>query len=194
MSDSVTNDFTNTSRRNPFKCKPPEVHFTIRNRVPYNKQLTNRACSSRTGERLLFIQNISPFRISSILQLILHDEPTLTIFERCRQYFWELHFCLVHSVINSWAACSAQLKRILPRTEASGAIHHRIIGIISQQPRFLAISASAVRTRQPRCLRLSKLNKIAFTGYVKTKYPNFWLKLKWNDTPKNIARWMSSTL
>ena len=40
----------NTSRRKPFKCKPPEVHFTIRSRVPYNKQLTNRACSSRTGE------------------------------------------------------------------------------------------------------------------------------------------------
>ena len=33
-----------------FKCKPPEVHFTIRNRVPYNKLLTNRACSGRTGE------------------------------------------------------------------------------------------------------------------------------------------------
>ena len=30
--------------------KPPEVHFTIRNRVPYNKLLTNRACSDRTGE------------------------------------------------------------------------------------------------------------------------------------------------
>ena len=27
----------------------PEVHFTIRNRMPYNKQLTNRACSGRTG-------------------------------------------------------------------------------------------------------------------------------------------------
>ena len=26
------------------------LHFTIRNRVPYNKQLTNRACSGRTGE------------------------------------------------------------------------------------------------------------------------------------------------
>ena len=25
-----------------FKCKPPEVHFTIRNRVPYNKLLTKR--------------------------------------------------------------------------------------------------------------------------------------------------------
>ena len=37
-------------RRSFFKCKPPEVHFTIRNRVPYNKLLTNRACSSRTGE------------------------------------------------------------------------------------------------------------------------------------------------
>ena len=35
---------------NIFKCKPPAVHFTIRNRVPYNKLLTNLACSSRTGE------------------------------------------------------------------------------------------------------------------------------------------------
>ena len=26
------------------------MHFTVRNRVPYNKQLINRACSSRTGE------------------------------------------------------------------------------------------------------------------------------------------------
>ena len=34
-------------RRTFFKCKPPEVHFTIRNRVPYNKLLTNRACSLR---------------------------------------------------------------------------------------------------------------------------------------------------
>ena len=37
-------------RQTFFKCKPPEVHFTIRNRVPYNKLLTNRACSGRTGE------------------------------------------------------------------------------------------------------------------------------------------------
>ena len=37
-------------RRTFFKCKPPEVRFTIRNRVPYNKLLTNRACSGRTGE------------------------------------------------------------------------------------------------------------------------------------------------
>ena len=37
-------------RRTFFKCKPPEVHFTIRNRVPYNKLLTNRACSGRTRE------------------------------------------------------------------------------------------------------------------------------------------------
>ena len=38
------------SRRTFFKCKPPEVHFTmiIRNGVPYNKLLTNRACSGRT--------------------------------------------------------------------------------------------------------------------------------------------------
>ena len=35
---------------NIFKCKPQEVHFTITNRVPYNKLLTNLACSSRTGE------------------------------------------------------------------------------------------------------------------------------------------------
>ena len=42
-----------------FKCKPPEVHFTIRNRVPYNKLLTNRACSGRTGEywpSVVFVQ------------------------------------------------------------------------------------------------------------------------------------------
>ena len=37
-------------KTNIFKCKPPEVHFTIRDRVPYNKLLTNLACSSRTGE------------------------------------------------------------------------------------------------------------------------------------------------
>ena len=35
---------------NIFKCKPQEVHFTITNRVPYNKLLTNLACLSRTGE------------------------------------------------------------------------------------------------------------------------------------------------
>ena len=46
----VARVITITSRQKPFKCKPPEVHFTIRNSVPYNKQLTNRACSSRTGE------------------------------------------------------------------------------------------------------------------------------------------------
>ena len=37
-------------KTNIFKCKPPEVHFTIRNRVPYNKHLTNRACAGGTGE------------------------------------------------------------------------------------------------------------------------------------------------
>ena len=37
-------------RRTFFKCKPPEVHFTIRNRVPYSKLLTNRACSGRNKE------------------------------------------------------------------------------------------------------------------------------------------------
>ena len=37
-------------KMNIFKCKPQEVHFTITNRVPYNKLLTNLACSGRTGE------------------------------------------------------------------------------------------------------------------------------------------------
>ena len=37
-------------RRTFFKCKPTEVHFTIRNRVPYNKILTNRAYSGRNGD------------------------------------------------------------------------------------------------------------------------------------------------
>ena len=37
-------------KTNIFKCKPPEVHFTIRDRVPYNKLLTNLASSSRTVE------------------------------------------------------------------------------------------------------------------------------------------------
>ena len=37
-------------KTNIFKSKPSEVHFTIRDRVPHNKLLTNLACSSRTGE------------------------------------------------------------------------------------------------------------------------------------------------
>ena len=37
-------------KTNIFKCKPPEVHFTIRGRVPYNKLLNNLACLSRTVE------------------------------------------------------------------------------------------------------------------------------------------------
>ena len=40
---------------NIFKCKPAEVHFTIGNRVPYNKQLTNqlaRAVLGNIGPRL----------------------------------------------------------------------------------------------------------------------------------------------
>ena len=37
-------------KTNIFKCKPLAVHFTIRNRVPYNKLLTNLAFSSRTRE------------------------------------------------------------------------------------------------------------------------------------------------
>ena len=40
-------------RRTFFKCKPPEVNFTIRNRVPYNKLLTNRASS--VSKRLIII-------------------------------------------------------------------------------------------------------------------------------------------
>ena len=28
-------------KTNTFKCKPPEVYFTVRNRVPYHKLLTN---------------------------------------------------------------------------------------------------------------------------------------------------------
>jgi len=46
-------------RRTFFKCKPPEVHFTIRNRVPYNKLLTNQASLGRTGEywpSVVFVQ------------------------------------------------------------------------------------------------------------------------------------------
>ena len=37
-------------RRTFFKCKPLEVHFTIRNRVPYSKLLTNQAYLGCTGE------------------------------------------------------------------------------------------------------------------------------------------------
>ena len=46
-------------KTNIFKCKPPKVHFTIRDRVPYNKLLTNLACSSHTGEywpSVVFVQ------------------------------------------------------------------------------------------------------------------------------------------
>ena len=48
-------------RRTFFKCKPPEVHLTIRNGVPYNKLLTTRACSRRTGEywpSVVFVQTL----------------------------------------------------------------------------------------------------------------------------------------
>ena len=37
-------------RQTFFKCKPPELHLTIRNRVSYNKLLTNLACLGCTGE------------------------------------------------------------------------------------------------------------------------------------------------
>ena len=46
-------------KTNIFKWKPPEVHFTSRKAVPYNKLLTNRACSGRTGEywpSVVFVQ------------------------------------------------------------------------------------------------------------------------------------------
>ena len=42
--------FQRWMKTNMFKCKAPEVHFTNRNRVPYNKQLTTQACSGRNGE------------------------------------------------------------------------------------------------------------------------------------------------
>ena len=42
-------------KTNIFKYKPPAVHFTIRNRVPYNKLLTNLAFTSRTGEYWLTV-------------------------------------------------------------------------------------------------------------------------------------------
>ena len=44
-------NFTDGLRRQTFfKCKPAWVHFTIKNRVPCNKLLTNRACFGCTGE------------------------------------------------------------------------------------------------------------------------------------------------
>ena len=46
-------------KTNIFKCKLRAVHFTIRNRVPFNKLLTNLAFSSRTGEywpTVVFVQ------------------------------------------------------------------------------------------------------------------------------------------
>ena len=57
-------NFKDWSRRwTFFKCKPPEVHFTIRNRVPYNKLLTNRACS--VSKRLLSnARNVSFLNLS----------------------------------------------------------------------------------------------------------------------------------
>ena len=42
--------FQRWMKTNMFKCKAPEVHFTNRNRVSYNKQLTTQACSGRNGE------------------------------------------------------------------------------------------------------------------------------------------------
>ena len=78
-----------------FKCKPPEVHFTIGNRVPYNKLLTNRACWGRTGEywpsvvfvrtSLRLVRNVttsgqySPVRPSRLVskRLLLYGKPSL---------------------------------------------------------------------------------------------------------------------
>ena len=45
-------------KTNIFKCEPPEVHFTIINKVPYNKQLTEltelaRAVLGNIGPRSL---------------------------------------------------------------------------------------------------------------------------------------------
>ena len=77
-------------KTNIFKCKPPEVHFTIRNRVPYNKLLTNLACSSRTGEYwpsrsvskrlLLFIQSIYRFLLVETTRIIHHNQLLFTKF------------------------------------------------------------------------------------------------------------------
>ena len=54
-----------------FKCKPPEVHFTIRNRVPYNKLLTNRASSGRTGQYwpLVVFVRTSPRSVRTVTTL-----------------------------------------------------------------------------------------------------------------------------
>ena len=50
------------------------LHFTLRNRVPYNKQLTNRACSGRTGEywplRSVSKQLIFPLESIIIVSLV----------------------------------------------------------------------------------------------------------------------------
>ena len=59
-------------KMNIFKCKPPEVHFTIRNRVPYNKLLTNLAFSCRTGKywpSVVFGHNLAPIFPSKALAL-----------------------------------------------------------------------------------------------------------------------------
>ena len=66
-------------KMNIFKCKSSEVHFIIRNRVPYNKLLTNLAFSSRTGKyprsfSVTTLRQYSPVRPLRLVskQLILH--------------------------------------------------------------------------------------------------------------------------
>ena len=60
-------------RRTFFKCNPPEAHFTIRNRVPYNKLLTNWVYSGRTGEywpSIVFVQ----ISLRSVLTVTTSDQ------------------------------------------------------------------------------------------------------------------------
>ena len=54
---------------NIFKSKPPEVHFTIRNRVPYNELLTNLAFSSRTAALGPYCHDLGPIFPSTALAL-----------------------------------------------------------------------------------------------------------------------------
>jgi len=91
-------------RRTFFKCKPTEVHFTIRNRVPYNKLLTNRACSGRTGEcwpSVVFVQTsgqYSPVRPSCTVSKRLIFSPAkcdgLLVNTSVRIRFVKCHWCV----------------------------------------------------------------------------------------------------
>ena len=53
-------------RRTFFNSKPPEVHFTFRNRVPYNKLLTNWACCTVLGP---YCHDLRPIFPSTALAL-----------------------------------------------------------------------------------------------------------------------------